>query len=140
MRIGFIGVVPSYYSKNEAKVQQDFRKLREAGCDVIIASMHCGQEGSPTHTQMQDRYRKICMANGAQIIVGHHPHVPQGLWVEKGVTTLNSLGNFSFGGNTGVDEFLYCDVALLAQLQLHFEDGVYTGHQVTVCSLVISVV
>lgn len=131
VRIGFIGVVPSYYSKNAAKVKQDFEKLREAGCDVIIASMHCGLEGNATHSQMQDRYRKICMENGANIIVGHHPHVPQGLWVEKGVTTLHSLGNFSFGGNTGVDEALYCDVALVAQLHLHFEDGVYTGHQVT---------
>lgn len=131
IRIGFIGVIPSFYSQNDYKVQQDFQKLRDAGCDVIIASMHCGQEGSATHTQMQDRYRKICMANGANIIVGTHPHVPQGLWVEKGVTTLNSLGNFTFGGNTGVDEYLYCDTALVAQLHLYFEDGVYTGHQVT---------
>ncbi|MDD6051903.1 MAG: CapA family protein [Clostridiales bacterium] len=131
VRIGFIGVVPSYYSKNQEKVQKDFQKLRDAGCDVIIASMHAGKEDNPTHSDMTTRYRKICMANGAHIVVGNHPHVPQGLWVEKGVTTLHSLGNFSFGGNTGVDEYLYCDVSLVAQIQLHFEDGVYIGHQVT---------
>ena len=132
IRIGFIGLIPLYYSENSAKVQKDFDTLREMGCDVIIASIHCGQEGSATHTQMQDRYRKIAMANGAHIVVGHHPHVPQGLWVEDGVTTLNSLGNFSFGGNTGVDEALYSPESIIAQIDLHFEDGVYVGHQVTI--------
>ncbi len=131
VRIGFIGLIPAYYSKNENKVRQDFQKLKDAECDVIIASIHCGKEGQATHSQMTDTYRKRAVALGAHIVVGTHPHVPQGLWVEKGVTTLHSLGNFSFGGNTGVDEYLYCDTGLVAQIHLHFEDGVYTGHHVT---------
>ena len=98
---------------------------------MIVASIHCGVEGQATHSQMTDTYRKLATALGAHIVVGTHPHVPQGLWVEKGVTTLHSLGNFSFGGNTGVDEYLYCDTGLVAQIHLHFEDGVYTGHHVT---------
>ena len=131
VRIGFIGLIPAYYSKNENKVRQDFQKLKDAGCDVIIASIHCGKEGQATHSQMTDTYRKKAVALGAHIVVGTHPHVPQGLWVEKGITTLHSLGNFSFGGNTGVDEYLYCDTGLVAQIHLHFEDGAYTGHHVT---------
>ena len=131
VRIGFIGLLPSYRGKNPAKVEQDFQKLKDAGCDVIVASIHCGVEGQATHSQMTDTYRKLATALGAHIVVGTHPHVPQGLWVEKGVTTLHSLGNFSFGGNTGVDEYLYCDTGLVAQIHLHFEDGVYTGHHVT---------
>lgn len=131
VRIGFIGLLPSYRGQNPTKVEQDFQKLKDAGCDVIVASIHCGQEGQATHSQMTDTYRKLATALGAHIVVGTHPHVPQGLWVEKGVTTLHSLGNFSFGGNTGVDEYLYCDTGLVAQIHLHFEDGVYTGHHVT---------
>ena len=131
VRIGFIGLLPSYRGKNPAKVEQDFKKLKDAGCDVIIASIHAGVEGQATHSQMTDTYRKLATALGAHIVVGTHPHVPQGLWVEKGVTTFHSLGNFSFGGNTGVDEYLYCDTGLVAQIHLHFEDGVYTGHHVT---------
>lgn len=131
VRIGFIGLLPSYRGKNPAKVEQDFQKLKDAGCDVIVASIHCGVEGQATHSQMTDTYRKLATALGAHIVVGTHPHVPQGLWVEKGVTTLHSLGNFSFGGNTGVDEYLYCDTGLVAQIHLHFVDGVYTGHHVT---------
>ena len=131
VRIGFIGLLPSYRGKNPAKVEQDFQKLKDAGCDVIVASIHCGVEGQATHSQMTDTYRKLATALGAHIVVGTHPHVPQGLWVEKGVTTFHSLGNFSFGGNTGVDEYLYCDTGLVVQIHLHFEDGVYTGHHVT---------
>ena len=131
VRIGFIGLLPSYRGKNPAKVEQDFQKLKDAGCDVIVASIHCGVEGQATHSQMTATYRKLATALGAHIVVGTHPHVPQGLWVEKGVTTFHSLGNFSFGGNTGVDEYLYCDTGLVAQIHLHFEDGVYTGHHVT---------
>ncbi len=132
VRIGFIGLLPSYRGKNPEKVEQDFRKLKEAGCDVIIASIHAGVEGQATHSQMTDTYRKIAVQNGAHIVVGTHPHVPQGLWVEKGVTTLHSLGNFSFGGNTGVDEELYSPESIIAQIHLHFQDGRYTGHHVTI--------
>ena len=131
VRIGFIGLLPLYYSKNETLVERDFQKLKDAGCDVIIASIHCGLEGNATHSQMTDTYRKRAMALGAHIVVGTHPHVPQGLWVERGVTTLHSLGNFSFGGNTGVNEALYSPESIIAQIDLHFEDGVYLGHQVT---------
>ena len=131
VRIGFIGLLPSYRGENPEKVEQDFKKLKDAGCDVIIASIHAGVEGQATHSQMTDTYRKLAMKLGAHIVVGTHPHVPQGLWVEKGVTTLHSLGNFSFGGNTGVNEALYSPESIIAQIDLHFQDGVYIGHQVT---------
>ena len=132
VRIGFIGLLPSYRGKNPAKLEQDFQKLKDAGCDVIVASIHCGVEGQATHSQMTDTYRKRAMALGAHIVVGTHPHVPQGLWVEKGVTTLHSLGNFSFGGNTGVNEELYSPESIIAQIDLHFQEGRYIGHQVTI--------
>ena len=132
VRIGFIGLLPAYRGENPEKVEQDFKKLKQAGCDVIIASIHAGVEGQATLSQMTDTYRKLAMNLGAHIVVGTHPHVPQGLWVEKGVTTLHSLGNFSFGGNTGVDEELYSPESIIAQIDLHFEGGEYIGHQVTI--------
>lgn len=132
IRIGFFGLLPSNYSKNRAKVQKDIQALKDAECDVLIASIHCGLEENPTHSAMTTTYRKNATALGAHIIVGTHPHVPQGLHVEKGVTTLYSLGNFSFGGNTGVNEVLYSPESIIAQIDLHFKDGEYLGHQVTI--------
>lgn len=138
VRIGFIGIFPLYYTDHVWEVETDFQRLRDAGCDVIIASLHCGIEQQPTHSEIQERLGRICIENGAHIIVGHHPHVPHGVIVRDGVTQLLSLGNFTFGGNTGVDEELYCIESLVAQIDLHFEDGVYTGHQVTLWPIHIS--
>ena len=132
VRIGFLGLIPSYYSKNQAKVQKDVQALNDAGCDVIITSIHCGLEGNPTHSDMTTTYRKRATALGANIIVGTHPHVPQGIHVEKGITTLYSLGNFSFGGNTGINEELYSPESIVTQIHLHFQDGVYIGHHITI--------
>ena len=120
VRIGFIGLLPSYRGKNPAKVEQDFKKLKDAGCDVIIASIHAGVEGQATHSQMTDTYRKLATALGAHIVVGTHPHVPQGLWVEKGVTTFHSLGNFSFGGHAQPKDK---DSAILQQQIIRNPDG-----------------
>ena len=52
--------------------------------------------------------------NGADIVVGNHPHVIQGLRVENGKTTLYSLGNFVFGGNhTGdPDDFIQRNISI----------------------------
>ncbi len=131
IKVGFVGVIPMYYKDNQKKVEDCFKQLRDAGCQVIIASLHCGTEYSPLHGDMHDRYRKLMAAQGANIVIGTHPHVPQGIIVSNGVTQIYSLGNLTFGGNTGVDEVMSCIQGTVAQFALHFEDGVYVGHQLT---------
>ena len=55
-----------------------------------------------------------------------------------GVTQIFSLGNSSFGGNTGVDEEVHCIQSTIAQFALYFEDGKYIGHQLTLWPIHIS--
>ena len=117
IKIGFVGVIPLYYKDHPEKVAKCFAELKEAGCQVIVASLHAGKEYSPTHGSMQEGYGNLLRSLGAHIIVGHHPHVPQGIRVVDGVTHLYSLGNASFGGNTGVPKraaafHRHCFVAL----------------------------
>jgi len=138
VRIGFIGIFPLYYQDHNWEVETDFQRLRDAGCDVIICSLHCGIEKQPTRSEIQERLGRVFTEMGAHVIVGHHPHVPHGLIVRDGVTQLLSLGNFTYGGVTGVDEEMYCIESLVAQIDLHFEDGVYLGHQVTLWPIHIS--
>ncbi len=60
--------------------------------------------------------------------------------MENGVTSLHSIGNFVFGGNTGVKEIKE-NLRLpgyVAQFDLVFEDNVYTGHQLTIWPIHIS--
>lgn len=136
IRIGFIGVLPHFWaesSKNQNRMQKAAQKLRDDGCQVVVACLHCGTEGIAKHDSIHNKYEGVCLSLGADLIIGNHPHVPQGINVTKnGVTHLYSIGNFAFGGNTGVDEVLSCQDGYVAQFTLTFEDGVYLGHQLTI--------
>jgi len=69
--------------------------LREVA-DVVIASYHGGVE----YVERPPRYTLSQMRQlidlGADIVIGHHPHVPQGMEQYKGKWIFYSLGNFLF--------------------------------------------
>lgn len=136
VRIGFVGVIPLWFKDHARDTEKCFQQLKDAGCQVIIASLHCGTEYNETHGNMHNNYFNKLVPMGANIIVGNHPHVPQGVFVKDGVTQIYSLGNNVFGGNTGVHdgrnpESIQYVGATIATFDLYFEDGVYTGHQLT---------
>lgn len=67
--------------------------------DFVIVSMHWGTEGEFNVTGRQRTLAKLCADEGADVVLGHHPHVVGGVeWVEgkSGNKTLvaYSLGNF----------------------------------------------
>ena len=138
VRIGFVGVYPLYHKDHPEKLEQCFSELKEAGCQVIVASLHCGTEYNEIHGNIHDGYAKKLQKMGAHIIIGNHPHVPQGINVFDGITQVYSLGNASFGGNTGVDEVLRVIQGSVVQFRLVFEDGEYVGHQMTIWPIHIS--
>ncbi|WP_255194888.1 CapA family protein [Halorarius litoreus] len=64
--------------------------------DVVVVVAHGGVEYVPfPPPQRQTRLREFVEA-GADLVVGHHPHVPQGWEVHKGTPIFYSLGNFRF--------------------------------------------
>ena len=147
IRVGFVGLYPRYNAggnntaarrKHEAEAKACFDACKEAGCQVIVASIHCGGEYQKKHADMQVRYEKICKSMGANLVIGNHPHVPQGIHVADGVTCLYSIGNFTFGGNTGVDEKLNVIQSYVAQFDLYFDGDTYLGHQLTIWPIHIS--
>ncbi len=73
----------------------DVQNLRNR-VDVLAVSIHWGieYENTPTLEQRKDAHRII--DSGADIIIGHHPHVMQGVEVYKGKVIAYSLGNFVF--------------------------------------------
>lgn len=65
-------------------------------CNVVIVVVHAGRELLPVPTpHIRALYRALAHA-GADLIVGHHPHVRQGIEVFQGVPIVYSLGNFAF--------------------------------------------
>lgn len=70
-----------------------------ANSDFVMVSVHWGKEGAMTPDDEQKKYAQIMADNGADVIIGHHPHVLQPIeWINgaNGNKTLcvYSLGNF----------------------------------------------
>ncbi len=65
-------------------------------CDVLIVQVHAGvEEEDIPLPEWRDRYKRILYL-GADAVIGHHPHQPQG-WEEiAGKFVIYSLGNFFF--------------------------------------------
>jgi hypothetical protein len=64
-------------------------------CDVLIVSFHWGDEYQP-HNARQTKLAHLAIDNGADVIVGHHPHVAQDIEIYKEKPIIYSLGNFMF--------------------------------------------
>lgn len=64
--------------------------------DAVIVVCHAGVEYIPfPPPYLVDALRRIATA-GADLVIGHHPHVPQGVEIHHGVPICYSLGNFVF--------------------------------------------
>ena len=72
----------------------------DAEADVVIASLHWGDEGKYHPTEEQQRLGHLAIDAGADIVYGHHPHVLQPVEEYGDGIIFYSVGNFSFGGNT----------------------------------------
>ncbi|HTS00487.1 MAG TPA: CapA family protein [Bacteroidota bacterium] len=64
--------------------------------DIIVVSYHGGIEYSPVAAPRTQAFARAVLAGGADVVLGHHPHVPYGLSLEGGKLAVHSLGNFVF--------------------------------------------
>lgn len=64
--------------------------------DNIIVSFHWGQENAVIPTSKQIEYAHKVVDAGADLVIGHHPHVLQSIETYKDKLILYSLGNFVF--------------------------------------------
>jgi poly-gamma-glutamate synthesis protein (capsule biosynthesis protein) len=79
-------------------IKEDIQRLREQ-VDFVILSFHWGWENDQnTHLEMR-KFAYAAIDAGADVILGHHPHVPRGIEVYKEKVIIYSLGNFIFGHN-----------------------------------------
>lgn len=86
---------PGVSGFDEERLAARVRDLRETG-HVVLVICHAGREYVPVPPPYVHRwYRRLADA-GAQVIVGGHPHVPQGVEVRNGCPICYSTGNFLF--------------------------------------------
>ena len=64
--------------------------------DAVIVSIHAGVEMRTTPSWRQKSLAREAISAGADVVVGHHPHVVQPLVQYRGKHIFYSLGNFVF--------------------------------------------
>lgn len=67
--------------------------------DIVIVSYHGGGEYLDLPMPYTRRFMKQIMSTGVDAIIGHHPHVPQGVQWFEGRPVFYSLGNLVFGAH-----------------------------------------
>ncbi len=65
--------------------------------DLVIPLMHWGWEYEDANDR-QKQLARLMIDNGADVVVGGHPHVTQGVDYYQGKLIVYSLGNFVFNG------------------------------------------
>jgi poly-gamma-glutamate capsule biosynthesis protein CapA/YwtB (metallophosphatase superfamily) len=69
-------------------------RAARAGADLVIAALHDGLEYSDVPPSQTRKRLRFLAENGADVVVGHHPHVLQGLEWHNNVPIACSLGDF----------------------------------------------
>lgn len=109
-RVAIVGFAPYPWAQRLTDIPAARRLVREAAseADLVIVTMHAGAEGTAhTHTRRgtetylgENRGNVIAFAHavvdaGADLVVGHGPHVLRGMEWYRGRLIAYSLGNFA---------------------------------------------
>jgi poly-gamma-glutamate synthesis protein (capsule biosynthesis protein) len=83
------------FAPNRAVLTQNVQQLKSK-VDLVIVSFHWGREFHRQHNDLQKRYARAAIDAGADLVLGHHPHVLQPSETYRGKLIVYSLGNFLF--------------------------------------------
>lgn len=80
---------------SEEQMKEDIEKAKELASFLVI-TFHYGSEYQKTPNEKQKRWSKLAIDYGADLVIGHHPHVTQPVENYNGKYIAYSLGNFIF--------------------------------------------
>ena len=105
---------------SKAILDKTIAEAKEQGAALIITSFHWGTEGTQKLKDEQPELAHYAIDLGANLVLGHHPHVLQAIEQYNGAYIAYSLGNFCFGGNTNPKD----KDTMILQQTFTFVDGV----------------
>lgn len=131
IRLAFIG----YWGPDFRKQQSGFAEMVQdlkanQGVDAVILNYHGGQQYRNRHRASQTEDMRFAIDCGVDLVIGHHPHVLQGMEIYKNRSIVYSLGNFCYGGNRKPREAEYPSMVL--SVSLFFDEKGYQSQQLTV--------
>ena len=135
VKIAFIGIFVNYGTDDsEKQLRSDIENAKKQGAELIITAFHWGSEKATQPDETQQSLAHTAIDCGADLVVGHHPHVLQGIEKYNGKYIAYSLGNFCFGGNSNPSDM---DTMIFRQTFTVSGDGAAEDDDVTVipCSI-----
>jgi Bacterial capsule synthesis protein PGA_cap len=94
-------ITTSAFPDDLSAMVDDIRKAKEKA-DIVIMSIHWGVHLVPAVIAMyQYEVGHAAIDAGADLILGHHPHILKGIEIYKGKPIFFSIGNFAFESWTG---------------------------------------
>lgn len=134
IRIGFGGIRETIFHQNRQRIADEIKELQAQGAQYIVYTCHFGIEYEPRHNELQTLMARMAIDAGANLVIGHHPHVVQGIEEYEQGLIFYSLGNLVFGGNLDLSTF----DGLVAQVHLDFEGQQLQQTQVRLVPVITS--
>ena len=94
-KIALIALSMVYHNFDLAQAKKIIEGTR-GQADWVIVNIHWGNEYQHNYSLWQQKIGRELIDSGADIIIGHHPHVVQGMEIYKKRPIFYSLGNFIF--------------------------------------------
>jgi poly-gamma-glutamate synthesis protein (capsule biosynthesis protein) len=86
---------PSVARASEDRVREAIGEARKEA-HAVVAAFHWGREFDGSASNRQRALARLAVDSGADLVVGHHPHVLQGVEKYEGKLIVYSLGGFLF--------------------------------------------
>lgn len=75
-------------------LMREIIKNAKGECDVLIVSFHTGVMNIKQSTIRDNKTARVAIDYGADMVIGHHPHVMEDIETYKDKPIIYSLGNF----------------------------------------------
>jgi poly-gamma-glutamate synthesis protein (capsule biosynthesis protein) len=93
--VAIVGIYTLERQPTRVEIKETFEYAKK-NSDFQIAYIHWGVEYEINSSDVQKELAKKIVSAGADMIVGHHPHVVQEISLIEGVPVFYSLGNYIF--------------------------------------------
>lgn len=133
IKIGFGGIfcIESRCINSIDNIISYFNKQK---VNTIILSFHWGIEKSYKQSEIQTYLAHYAIDNGVELVIGHHPHVLQGIEKYKNKYIVYSLGNFSFGGNKNPSD----KDSMIFNIEFNYKDKILENKTINIIPVSIS--
>lgn len=133
-RIAMAGAKGWDEHEGKKSVDRALAFFKQQNIDYYIMSFHWGNERQYQQNATQQVLGRYAIDQGFNAVLGHHPHVVQGIEQYKQGVIVYSLANFVFGGNRNPSD----KDSLAVQLQLEFNANQLVATEVLPLPLAVS--